>query len=62
MDRRGEIESIVMPWRKDRPYAPGELEFHLTGLREMRGEHAAPDLDMDRVQKKLAKREAKHRQ
>jgi len=51
-----------MPWRKDRPYAPGELEFHLTGLREMRGEHAAPDLDMDRVQKKLAKREAKHRQ
>lgn len=45
-----------MPWNKDRPYSPGEMEFHLTGLRQMRGEAPEQPLNMERVERRLAAR------
>lgn len=49
-----------MNWSKDRPYSRGEMEFHLTGLRQMRGEAPEQQIDMDRVNRHLARLERRH--
>lgn len=49
-----------MPWRKDRPRSPGEMEFHLTGLREMMGEHPRGIPDDKQIQRRLEKLRARH--
>lgn len=49
-----------MPWNKDRPYSPGEMEFHLTGLRVMQGEAPERQLDAERINRSLARHERRH--
>ncbi len=49
-----------MVWTKNRPVAPGELEFHLTGLRRMQGEAAGEKHDESWYARRVEKLDKRH--
>lgn len=52
---------FAMPWRKVRPYKPGEMEFHLTGVRAARGEDVRGMHDEEWMRKRADKLVRRHR-